>query len=60
MRFILSFVIILILAPQEPEWNPIIRKLRSKNLFFTYKTAKMAVNRFTWTILLIFYFFHFR
>lgn len=60
MRLILSFLVIFILTPQQPEWNPLIRKLRSKNLFFTYKIAKIAVRRFTWSMVFIFYFFHFR
>ena len=60
MRFILSFLVIFILTPQQPEWNPLIRKLRSKNLFSTYKMAKIAVRRFSWSVMCIFYFFHFR
>ena len=59
-RFFINFFIIALLEPQTPEWNPLIPKLRSTNLFFDYKEAKMTLRRITWGAIFIFYFFHFR
>lgn len=59
-KIILNILVILVLTPQQPQWNPLIRQLRSKNCFGTYKMAKIAVRRLTWTFLFMFYFFHFR
>ena len=59
-RFFINFFIIALLEPQTPEWNPLIPKLRSTNLFFDYKEAKMTLRQITWGAIFIFYFFHFR
>ena len=59
-RFFINFFIIALLEPQTPKWNPLIPKLRSTNLFFDYKEAKMTLRQITWGAIFIFYFFHFR
>lgn len=59
-RLFLNFFIIVFLEPQTPEWNPLIPKLRSTDLFFDYKEAKWTLHRITWGTIIIFYFFHFR
>ena len=59
-RFFINFFIIVLLEPQTPEWNPLIPQLRSTNLFFDYKEAKMTLRQITWGAIFIFYFFHFR
>lgn len=58
-NFFLSFLIVFIVEPQQPKWNPLIIYLREKNLFGTYAEAKKALNRITWGIFIIFYFRHF-
>ena len=58
MRIIFNILIIVILVPQKPEWNPVISKLREKNIFATYESAKQGLSRITWTAIFLFYFFH--
>lgn len=43
-RLFLNFFIVILLEPQTPEWNPLIPKLRSTDLFFDYKEAKFKWN----------------
>ena len=60
LRLFLNFLMIVLLEPQTPEWNPLIPKLRSTDLFFDYKEAKLTLHRITWGAIFMFYFFHFR
>nr|AYC64508.1 hypothetical protein Ycf47 [Pseudochlorodesmis sp. HV01306c] len=58
-HFLLSFLIVIIIEPQQPQWNPLITQLRKKNVYSTYKTAKKNLNRITWSIIFIFCFMKF-
>nr|AYC63969.1 hypothetical protein Ycf47 [Flabellia petiolata] len=58
-RFFFSILIVLILVPQTPEWNPVITQLRAKNLFLTYESAKKNLAKITWGAILIFYYVHY-
>ena len=59
-RLFLNFLIVILLEPQTPEWNPLIPKLRSTDLFFDYKEAKLTLRGITWGTIYIFSLFHFR
>ena len=59
-RLFLNFFIVILLEPQTPEWNPLIPKLRSTDLFFDYKEAKLTLRGITWGTIYIFSLFHFR
>lgn len=59
-RIFSSFLIILLLESQTPEWNPLISQLRSTNFFLNYKEAKAALSQITWGSIFIFYYIHFR
>ena len=59
-RLFLNFLIVILLEPQTPEWNPLIPQLRSTDLFFDYKEAKFTLRGITWGTIYIFSLFHFR
>lgn len=59
-RLFLNFLIVVLLEPQTPEWNPLIPQLRSTDLFFDYKEAKLTLRGITWGTIYIFSLFHFR
>nr|YP_009130566.1 hypothetical chloroplast RF47 [Tydemania expeditionis]CEO91096.1 hypothetical chloroplast RF47 [Tydemania expeditionis] len=57
-RIFLSFIVIILLEPQTPEWNPLIPKLRENKFFLilNYENAKKILRQTTWGIIVIFYF----
>lgn len=57
LRIFFSIIIILVLGSQKPEWNPLVAKLRSFDLFEDYKQAKDYVMIFSWSLIFIFYTF---
>nr|YP_009519017.1 hypothetical protein Ycf47 [Boodleopsis sp. H.0758]AYC64957.1 hypothetical protein Ycf47 [Boodleopsis sp. H.0758] len=57
LRIFFSIIIILVLGSQKPEWNPLVAKLRSFDLFEDYKQAKHYVMVFSWILIFIFYTF---
>nr|YP_009519648.1 hypothetical protein Ycf47 [Udotea flabellum]AYC65699.1 hypothetical protein Ycf47 [Udotea flabellum] len=64
-RLFFLILIISILEPQTPEWNPLIIQLRAKGsiyipyLFSTYELAKKNLSRITWSTIFFFYFIHY-
>jgi len=57
LRILFSIIIILVLGTQKPEWNPLVAKLRSFDLFEDYKQAKDYVMIFSWSLIFVFYIF---
>ena len=57
-RFYFSIIIIVVLKPQTPKKNSLIKLLKKEFefLFPTYMIARKSLTRITWSLLFVFYF----
>ena len=57
-RFYFSILIIVVLKPQTPKKNSLIKLLKKEFefLFPTYMIARKILTRITWSLLFVFYF----
>lgn len=54
LQITISMVLILLIIPQTPTENIVLRKLNETGLFNNYKQAKDFVNISTWTLIISF------
>nr|AYC64446.1 hypothetical protein Ycf47 [Pseudochlorodesmis sp. HV01306b] len=55
-RCSISVFIVLFVEPQTPKWSPLITRIR--NLFLTYESAKIFIEKMTWIAIGVFYSIH--